>query len=226
MMPRDYEDHPEWDYIDIDCDDYNTSLYTALDALDAADDYNGDYEHSLDYPDINGMESSLTDEEEGDDRKNSDSSSSGASGVSGATSAAANAVSAIVRSFVMLATGAAIITGSYQKSLAIRNGEAANMRGSNESMESSDDGYTDGDNNSESGAEGENAEETVHSFRLSNTSEKNNGKIIYTYVCDSCGKEITVEVNVESRKLESEGLQEEEQEKLQMQEENGVENDK
>ena len=224
MMPRDYEDHPEWDYIDIDCDDYNTSLYIALDALDAADDYNGDYEHSLDYPDINGMESSLTDEEEGDDYNNDSSSSTGASGMSGTV--AANAVSAIVRTFVMLFTGVAIITGSYQKSLAIRNGEAANMRGSNESMESSDDGYTDGDNNSESGAEGENAEETVHSFRLSNTSEKNNGKIIYTYVCDSCGKEITVEVNVESRKLESEGLQEEEQEKLQMQEENGVENDK
>lgn len=225
MMPRDYEDHPEWDYIDIDCDDYNTSLYTALDLLDAADDYNGDYEHSPDYPDINGMESSLTGEEEDDDNNNSDSSSSsGASGMSGAV--AANAVSAIVRTFVMLFTGVAIITGSYQKSLAIRNGEAANMRGSNESMESSDDGYTDGDNNSESGAEGENAEETVHSFRLSNTSEENNGKIIYTYVCDNCGKEITVEVNVESRKLEPEGLQEEEQEQLQMQEENGVENDK
>ena len=119
MMPRDYEDHPEWNYIDIDCDDYNTSLYTALDALDAADDYNGDYEHSLDYPDINGMESSLTDEEEGDDYNNDSSSSTGASGMSGAV--AANAVSAIARTIVMLVTGAAIITSSYGKSLAIRN---------------------------------------------------------------------------------------------------------
>ena len=68
-------------------------------------------------------------------------------------------------------------------------------------------------------------EETCN-FISSHTSEENNGKIIYTYVCDNCGKEITVEVNVESRKLESEGLQEEEQEQLQMQGENGVENDK
>lgn len=224
MMPRDYEDHPEWNYIDIDCDDYNTSLYTALDAQDAADDYNGDYEHSLDYPDINGMESSLTDEEEGDDYNNDSSSSTGASGMSGAV--AANAVSAIARTIVMLVTGAAIITSSYGKSLAIRNGEAANMRGSNESIESSDDGYNDDDNNSESGTDAENPEENGHSFRLSKTSEENNGKIIYTYVCDNCGKEITVEVNVKSRKLESEGLQEEEQEQLQMQGENGVENDK
>ena len=201
MMPRDYEDHREWDYTDIDIDDFNTSLYTALDVLDAADDYNGDYEHSLDYHDINGMESSLTDEEEDEHRNNSDSSSSG---VSGAASAAANAVSAIVRSFVIIATGAAIITGSYQKSLAIRNAEATDTSGENAGIESTDDSYSDGDNFG-SGADGENADETSHNFILSKTSGgEGSGTIIYTYVCDNCGKEITVEVNVGSKKLEQE----------------------
>lgn len=202
MMSGDYEDHPEWDYTDIDSDDFNTSLYTALDALDAADDYNGDYEHSMDYPDVNGMESSLTDEED-DDHNNSDSSSS--SGASGAASSAANAVSAIARSFVMLSVGAVVITGSYQKSLAIRNAEDGDMRGANVGIESSDDGYYDGDNNSGSETDDENMGETSHSFTLIKTSGgEGSGTIIYTYVCDNCGKEITVEVNVGSKKADQE----------------------
>ncbi len=196
MMPGDYEDHPEWDDMDTDIDDYNTSLYTALDALEAADDFYGDYEHSLDYPDLNGMDSSLVSGEE-DDR---DSSSS-----SGAASTTVGAVSAIARSFVMLAVGAALITGSYQKSLGIRNGETGNVSGTDvgAGIESSDDGDAGGDSdrNSEIEADGENVGETSHNFRLVKTSREEGAEtMICTYVCDNCGKEIIIEVNVGSKK--------------------------
>ena len=204
------------------------NIMTGWDQIEPADDYNGEFEHSEEYPDINGMESSLNASEE-EDNKNQDSSASSAG--SSAASAASTAASSIAGSFVMMAAGAVMISSSYINTMAMETSYGwdpdtgaffADSPDGREALAGEVTFVDEGDPCTEVwfrtytvSYEDENGEivhvETYseemaplgHSFVLENSEgEDSAGNVSQLYVCERCGRKLMIDASVEGRMVE------------------------
>ncbi len=221
MLPGEFDDHPENEYLLIDQDDFNTAFYAEIEAKEfssAMDDIYDEFEHSLDVDDLNTIETSLTFAEEGGSRRQK------------SVSGAAHAAASVAKSFVFMVFSAAIVTSSYVTTMAdkravpvyedmtdyvksfddrlIHEGETVSYE--DEGVSCTEGGirtytvtYVDDDGITHVETYREEVQAYGHSYILS-TDESTDGEggMVNVYTCERCGSRLTLDASFETEEKE------------------------